>query len=347
MQTDADNGDVFHPEPVPRRRVPAGKAMVVAMLALLLACLLDADGLHRTANRLSPGTEREVATFLTGSVLQPVSHTLRFNLPRKALVDALGHPDQHQITTTEHVKLAPPPTAAPQVPTPTTTPPPPPMRIPTATDPLRILVAGDSLSIHLGPSLTTLTKNLPVTVNQDSVEGTGLARPDVVDWPTTLAADMAKYHAEVVVLMFGGNDDQSLRTPTGWVSYTDLPAWQVEYEKRIALVMNTLIQANPTVTIVWIGLPAMRKAHLEQFRPIINGLVQREAAARPANVIYVDSGAALDGPDGSFQAYAVDPDGSRTNVREPDGIHFTQAGSNRIISQLVLPAFAKQRHLVP
>lgn len=346
MQTDADKGDVFHPEPVPRRRVPAGKAMAVAVVALLLACLLDADGLHRTANRLSPGTEREVATWVTSSVLQPVSHGLRLNLPRKALVDALGHPDQHKITATADVELAPA-TTRPANATPTTKPPPPPLRTPTAADPLRILVAGDSLSIHLGPSLTTLTKDLPVSVNQDSVEGTGLARPDVVDWPTTLANDMAKWHAEVVVLMFGGNDDQSLRTPTGWISYTNLPAWQVEYEKRIALVMNTLIKANPTVTIVWVGLPAVRKAHLEQFRPIINELVEREATARPANVIYVDSGKVLDAPDGSFQTYAQNPDGSRTAVREPDGIHYTLAGSNRIISELVIPAFAKQRHLVP
>ena len=46
---------------------------------------------------------------------------------------------------------------------------------------------------------------------------TGLSRPDVFDWPTTLVGDAAALHPEVTLLMFGGNDAQGIVGPDGEV----------------------------------------------------------------------------------------------------------------------------------
>ena len=340
--------DVFHPEPIPRRRTSAARAMGVIVVALLVAALLDADGLRQTAERQKPGTTRDLAVWVTKHVVQPVSHATGLNRPRRWVNDALGVPNDTHITDTRNVKLAPKVPAhrnGPPPPPPTTIPP----RIPTPAQPLQVLVTGDSLSENLFPPLVQDAGGKPVVVRQDSQIGTGLARPDVVDWPTRLANDMRGTPYDAVVVMFGGNDAQDLRTATGWVHIGDPEAWRLEYERRVALVMDTFIAANPRVTIVWVGMPAMNggSKYLPRLAPEINDLTRQEAAARPANVFFVDSGQVLDAPGGGFQTYATNPDGTTVKVREGDGVHFTIPGAKRIIDQQILPLLTTRYHLLP
>jgi hypothetical protein len=346
-----DHGeDVFHPEPVPRRRTSAARAMVVVIVALVVAALLDADGLRQTAERQKPGTTRDFAIWATKHVVQPVSHATGLNRPRRWINEALGVANEPHITDTRNVRLAPA-TRPPVVPD--AAPPPPPttlaLRTPTAADPLKVLVTGDSLSENLFPPLVSVANGKPITVKEDSQIGTGLARPDVIDWPTRLGNDMRANGYDTVVVMFGGNDAQDLRTATGWVHIGDPDAWKLEYERRVALVMDTLIMGNPKVTIVWVGMPAMTggSKYLPRLAPQINDMVRREAAARPANAYFVDAGQVLDGPGGTFRTYATNPDGTTVKVREGDGVHFTIPGAKRIVEQQVLPIVALRYHLIP
>lgn len=342
-RTDDDEaGDIFHPEPVPRRRTSAGRTLAVVAVALLVATLLDADGLHQTAEHQKPGTARNVGLWLTEDVAQPISHWTGLNRPRQWINSALGIPNGTHITDTKHVKLAPR-TTQPSVGQPTTTTTTLALRTPTPVDPLKVLVTGDSLSEDLFPPLVSAENGKPVMVKEDSQIGTGLARPDVIDWPTRLGQDMRSSQCDVVVVMFGGNDAQDLRTADGWVYIRDSAAWQLEYERRVALVMDTMIKANPKVSIIWVGMPAMTSGpkYLPALYPAMNSIFQREAAARPANAHYVDAGSVLDAPGGGFQAYATNPDGTSVKIRASDGVHFTEAGGTRIIDQLVAPVISR------
>src|SRR3954451_10205539 len=74
---------------VPRRLVPAGQALVVMAIALVLAAFLNARGMHKTAAEQPPGTGRDIAMALTGG-LQAVSGALLLDEPRKGLKAALG-----------------------------------------------------------------------------------------------------------------------------------------------------------------------------------------------------------------------------------------------------------------
>lgn len=337
--------DIFHPEPVPRRRTTAGRAMAVIAVALVVAALLDADGLRQTAESQKPGRTRDMAVWATKHVVQPASHAVGLNQPRRWINDALGVANKKHITDTRNVKVAPNTTrpAGPQAVTTTTLA----LRTPTSADPLKVLVTGDSLSENLFPPLAQEATGKPIDVKQDSEIGTGLARPDVVDWPTRLAKDMSDQHYDVALVMFGGNDTQDLRTADGWVHIGDAEAWKLEYERRVALVMDTFIKANPKVTVVWVGMPAMAGGpkYLPKLYPEINAIIQREAAARPNNVFYVDAGQVLDAPGGGFQAYAHNPDGSQVKVREGDGVHFTVAGAKRIIDQQIQPVLNRRYRL--
>ena len=49
-----------------------------------------------------------------------------------------------------------------------------------------------------------------MTASEDVQIGTGLARPDVYDWPAAIATQLQKAQPKVVVVTFGANDDQDM-----------------------------------------------------------------------------------------------------------------------------------------
>ncbi len=346
--TRPQNSDQFPGEPVPRRRLPAGYAIVITLATLILATFLNADGLTRTAERQKPGFQRSVSLAVMHPI-KAVANGLALTAPANWLARVSGHDESTGFTTTEGVELAdqnqstPAPSVTGPASTSTTTTTLPDHRTPTAEDPLRILVAGDSLSGYLGPALSDALRDEPVEVIQNQQVGTGLARPDVVDWPAQLTADMDADDPDVVVIFIGGNDDQDLRTADGWLPITRHDEWKQEYQRRIAQLMD--IAARPGVSVYWIGLPAMGKASLNAQVGTINGLIRTEADARPHRVTYVDAGNALNGPDGGFATYLPGSNGD-VQVRAGDGVHPTMAGMERIVDEF-LPDLMRTRHLEP
>lgn len=343
VSSDPDHSDQFPPEPIRRKRIPAGQAILVMLVTLILVVFLDADGLVRTAQRQDQGWQRNVALFVMHPI-QDVAGFFQLTRPRQWLADATGHDQSTDFSSTKGVQLASPTASKPKPKQtgPTTTTTLPHYRTPTKNDPLHILVAGDSLSGYLGPSLARELVGLPATVTEDEHVGTGLARPDVVDWPKELQATVDRVKPEVVVLFLGGNDDQSLRTTTGWIQLDDTKAWRNEYQRRIAQLMN--IAAQPGVSVYWIGLPAMGKAHLNAVVPTINRLTKLEANARSGRVTWVDSGKALNGAKGEFVTYLPGNGGQQVIVRENDGVHPTPAGMDRIVDEFST-SIITSRHL--
>ncbi|MBS1848256.1 MAG: DUF459 domain-containing protein [Actinobacteria bacterium] len=344
---DRTGEDQFPGEPVRRRRVPAKIMVAATLLALVLTVLLDAQGLLRTAQRQQLGWERSLAV----PVMKPIahfSHDWYLDRPRDWVLRASGHEQPSTFTSTRGIKLA---SATPRpstlaadgstAPTSTTTTLPS-YRIPTAAAPLKVLVAGDSLSDGIATSLSNALGGMPANVELDRHVGTGLARPDVVDWPLELTGRMDSDKPDVVVLIFGGNDAQALRMPDGWIRPDDTQAWHDEYERRVAQIMN--IVARPGVSVYWIGMPVTNVASIQAKVPVMDEAVRVEAAARSPQVTYVDPGPALDGPGGSYTAYLPGPDGRNEQVRHDDGVHMTIAGTNRVVA-LFAQQLATTRHL--
>ena len=81
---------------------------------------------------------------------------------------------------------------------------------PTASKPVTVLVAGDSISkdLSLGLSYTLGTDPLLHLV-QGGYVGSGLAQPDFYDWPEHLKALLNEYHPQLVVILVGANDSES------------------------------------------------------------------------------------------------------------------------------------------
>lgn len=328
----------YPPEPVERRRVPAGQAMVVLLIALLLGSLLNADRLDYTARTQPFGWQRSWAMGITGA-LKSVSHATRLNRPRLMLSEAVGNIDPPPAIDTKGVVIVKPTTPSQGATTTTTAPPD--YRVPTDSDPLRILVSGDSLMGWIGPAISKELDGKPIEVTEDWKVATGLARPDVRNWPVQLAADMEQYNPEVVVLGFGGNDMQDMATDDGRVA-VGTPEWQAEYQRRVAQVLNAVAGQNRTV--YWIGLPITTRADIERAVPTQRAAVEAEISARPW-ARFIDTRPLLS-PDGTYTAYLPDGSGGEVKVREGDGVHPNLAGATRMVRPIT-EAMEKDRKLAP
>ncbi|HEY7107609.1 MAG TPA: DUF459 domain-containing protein [Acidimicrobiia bacterium] len=220
-----------------------------------------------------------------------------------------------------------------------------PSSTPTASDPLRLWVGGDSLAA--GPSWAVFedaTKTGVVKPLAEYQVGTGLVRNEFWDWPRHMDAVVRARNPQISVFMVGANDDQGIEV-NGASYLPPSPEWTTEYTKRVDALMATLTRDGRR--LIWIGMPPMQDAAYSQSMNELNQVFQSEAA-KYKRVTYLDAWTMFSAP-GSPGTYASDvPDtsGQLTNVRLDDGIHLNVAGS-QLLSQAVMADLAKMVNLPP
>jgi len=319
-------------EATERRPLPAGKVIGIAVLAIVLGALLNANGLRKTAQIQDAGWQRDLGLALT-KPLASLSHALYLDRPRQWLKEALGRGSDDRIVST--ITLPTPGgkgTGKPSRPQPR------PAFSPAKK--LRLWIAGDSLVIVPGESLLQLAARNRVIDPVAEVDGhiaTGLTRPDVFDWFDHVRTEMRTLRPKAVVVSFGANDAHNYMTglPTG-VSIGPLgsPSWSREYARRVGGLMDEVIQRGGY--LFWIGAPIASSPSETRSFQIIDRIVKREAAQR-TRAYFIDT-ASLLSPNGSFEQYLPGSNGELIQVRAPDGIHFAPAGGDRV-AQKVLQDF--------
>jgi hypothetical protein len=195
-------------------------------------------------------------------------------------------------------------------------------------------MAGDSLMGSISESLSNLVRHDPrFQVSIDFRIGTGLARPDVFDWAERIKQEVRIANPDVVVLSFGTNDDQDMATGGHRVDLGSAE-WQAAYTSRVNQILS--IVATGTRQVVWLGIPAVRRARLNQTKDIMNQAIRTAAVAHPG-VSYLDTGPVLDTPSGGYTTYLNDSAGKPVAVRASDGIHLTIPGANRLTPLILAP----------
>jgi len=320
----------------PRRTTPIGHVLLAMVVALIVGALLNAPGIHKTALGQDVGVKRDVATSLA-EPLDDVSTFLLLDRPRSALQWAIGRSGDDDVDLT-----LPSPTPTQTLPGEAGSPkPPPPKRAFSPEQQVRMYITGDSLGITPGESLINLGLSTGVIGLLGPVDGhvaTGLARPEVFNWPGYLTEVVSPLDADAVVLTIGSNDDQTLTGERG-VGPLGSPEWDAEYRRRVGGLMDS-VTAHGKTTLFWVGVPPMRNTERYETRyRHINDIVKSEAEKRPGKVVWVDTSAVLSPPGGGYADYLGNPDGSIVQVRAGDGIHFTRAGGDRI-AEAVLAAIA-------
>lgn len=325
-----------------RRLHSAGSAIVVSLVGLLIALLLNAPGLHKSATIQPEGWKRDAALAVMGP-LESMSGALLLDRPRRALKSVLGRSEDDEIDTA--VVVAP----APEGPVVDQTPAAHPKREKFSPKrKLRVWIAGDSLVVVPGESLLRAAAGNRAIAPVGKIDGriaTGLERPDVFNWFTHVRDEVRSKKPGAVVLMFGGNDDHGFMTglPEGKaVGSFGSPSWQAEYRRRVAGIMDTITRNG--AFLVWIGLPISRDTTQTQRYDTINAIVQKEAARRPGRAAYLDTYFFFAGADGGFSEYIADDTGKLVKMRADDGVHFERPAGD-LIAKKVLEHFGERYDL--
>jgi hypothetical protein len=311
-----------------RRLHSAGSAVVVCALALGLAVLLNAEGLHKSATIQPEGWKRDLALTFTEPLVS-TSEAFLLDRPREGLKAVLGRSDDDEIDT----GVAVPEPDGEQ----TTTPPPREKFSPEKK--LRIWIAGDSLVVVPGQSLLRAIagrSSMEATGEVDGRIASGLERPDAFNWFKHIPKVMKKERPRAVALMFGGNDDHGFMTglpPGREVEGFASASWTEEYGRRVGGIMDTVTRYG--AFLVWIGLPITNDPEQTARFDTINGVVQTEAAKRPGGVAYLDTYFYFAGDDGGYSEYLTNPSGTLVKMRADDGVHFERAAGDLIARKVL------------
>jgi hypothetical protein len=315
----------------PRRRVgeggrrlqSAGAAIATVLGAVLLSLLLNAPGLHKSAQIQPDGWKRDVALAAT-EPLASASDALLLDQPRRALKSVLGRSQDDVIDTEVAEPEAPPARPAPR----------PEKERFSPERRLRLWIAGDSLVVVPGESLLRAAGSSRVLEPVGEVDGriaSGLERPDVFNWFRHVRDEARESEADAIVLMLGGNDDHGFMTglPEGvGIGPFGSESWTAEYRRRVGVVMDSATRHG--AHLVWIGLPITDDTEQTRRFDAINAIVQSEAEKRPRRVSYLDTYFLFAGDDGGYAQYAARPSGRLVKMRADDGVHFERAAGDLI-----------------
>jgi uncharacterized protein len=322
-----------------RRRAHWTRVLALGAGAFALWFLLFAPTLHHDAEVSPVGARRTVSLDITGPVAslsdalqlsRIVSATGRSNrLPGGSVGLTISGPVPRAPKADPHHRSGP---AGHTTGTTTSTTVPPNPKMPTAANPLRVLIVGDSIGLDLGgPLQSDLAGTGVVNAALDARESTGLTRPDYFNWPAELEADMQKVQPQVVVVMIGANDAQDFLGPPD-VPYA-APQWNTLYAQRAAQFMQ--IAGSGGATVIWVGMPPMQDPGLNAQMADINDIDAHEAAAAKPPVVFLSTDKTLGTPQGGYTAFITNGAGQVVNVRAPDGTHLTTGGGQVLAQQVI------------
>ena len=330
-----------------RRLMPAGRVLVVVVVALLTWTCIYAPNLKRAADASPIGIRRTVSLALL-TPIAAVSDWIGVDEVAGAIERAAGRtpgaPGGAFVPPPEDIPLAPPdpepkPDRGAPAEDPAATVEQDSIRAPTPGRKLRVAIVGDSLAAGLGYFAERVFHPRLVRVSGQGRISTGLARPDYFNWPYTMRRIVNRFDPDLVIVMLGENDHQSLQDVHGnREAQIGTPAWPAEYRERVLQLMR--IATSRGAKVVWAGLPIASdsgsRAHSRRQNEVF------EIASRIADdVAYFDSWNTFRAPGGGYTAYFREG-GRVVLIREGDGLHFNATGYTlvtREIAELAVEEF--------
>lgn len=309
--------------------MPAGVVLIVVVVGLLLAAMLNADATLRKSKARGDGFRQQVA-----QAVADVSDALGLTGPRNALDEALGRstgggPSYEELLAEKEAAEQQGAELAGGVAT--SVPSAPLLHTPTPDNPLKLWVGGDSVGGSFGVQMQPIADSTGLFRSTlDYRLGTGLIRPDYFNWPEHFARDvLPELDPDVVVVMFGANDDQNLELDGGRVVKKYTPEWYAEYRRRVGATMDLLRSPENDRLVVWVGaVPAGPGSKISNM-DVLNYIYWTEARQRPW-VTYVDTFAILGGPDHAFAEQVVYADGKLRGPYQKDNLHLSTWGAQRL-----------------
>ncbi len=202
---------------------------------------------------------------------------------------------------------------------------------PAGEEKMRILLVGaSSMQFYLGAELERRLETYKgVVTHRFGKLGTGLARPDMFDWPRQLSQLLATFRPHVVIGQWGGNDGQPMEVAGGKVLLFGSHEWDVEYTRRVKLMVDMANEAGARTIIL--GMPITRhKKHSDKLEHV-NAITK--AAAEAAGGMYVSTWTIAVDEKGQARA-TITHEGKSGPMYLADGVHYARLGANYVAQRL-------------
>jgi hypothetical protein len=326
----------------------AGRTLVVILVTLLTWTLLYAPTMKRAAEAAPIGARRTVSLAVL-SPIAAVSEWIGIDEVAESIERAVG-----QDRGRPGGAFVPPPEDIPVAPDDGNTDPhggnngdggqaEGPIRTPTFSQKLRVAIVGDSLAAGLGYFAERVFRPRLVTVSRQGRISTGLARPDYFNWPYTMGRIVRRFDPDLVIVMLGENDHQSLQTVHGeHGAEIGTSEWPPAYRDLVLRMMR--IATSRGAKVVWAGLPISADFRLREHSKRQNEIFGFAAALTP-DVVFFDSWERFRDPKGGYTAYFRE-DGRVTLIRASDGLHFNASGYT-IVAREIAELAAEEFGLSP
>jgi len=205
-----------------------------------------------------------------------------------------------------------------------------PTRAPTAADPLRVMIVGDSLMYDATPGITAALESTGVVhVYENAILGFGLVWgwPWRTEWPRLVADE----RPDVVIAMLGTWDhDAAIGRGAEW------------YRGLVDQAATILMAGG--ARLIWLGYPRVRStfhtflrpapdhpsSHSEIGRQFVDAIFATLPATFRGRAAYLPLDAVLDGPGGAYTSFLRDDAGVLHRARKKDGAHFCPFGSQQL-----------------
>lgn len=186
----------------------------------------------------------------------------------------------------------------------------------------RLLEIGDSLGDDLEYGIRHELQSTPgLKLIQRNKTSTGLSASWFYNWPAHLKTFLHDYHPNLVVIMFGANDEQALAV--GGVSQPfGSPKWRSAYIARVQKIDRMVTKAGAYA--FWVGLPIAAPKSYSQGLRALNAIYTQVAKSTPG-VTFQPMWHLLATKGGNYRGGA-DVNNVQSALRLSDGIHFTSTG---------------------
>jgi hypothetical protein len=130
----------------------------------------------------------------------------------------------------------------------------------------------------------------------------------------------------IAIVMMGEADRVSFRNAEGRRVPIASPDWVAEYTRRLDGVMKTIKRKNAAV--YWVGLPNLSRIESNEQAQVMNEAIRERAYLNGFK--YIDAAAGFADESGAYSPYGPDLAGKIRVLRDPDGVHFTEAGNRKL-----------------
>ena len=308
-----------------QRRYTAGDAVRATLIIAVLLVLFAGGSIRDAAAQLSPGIGRDVVEAV-GEPTEWIADRLPLDEAQSELTGGLS-PDQEFTSGGFDTAAAGRAGAAGRVPPVTPeafdpaaigAPPPPKQQLDT------LLVTGDSLSTPLDTVLARRLAPDGVEVIRDPHLGTGISNSAFTDWGELSTGQVERDHPDAVVVFIGANEGYAMPGPDGEDVECCGPDYAAVYANRVRQVMDNYRQ-DGAAKVYWLTVMTPRDPDAQRVERMVNAAIRVAAQPWASEVRVIDTVPIF--TPGERYRDAIEVDGREQIVRESDGIHLNELGS--------------------